>query len=277
MVAAFPAAMSVMPEQLDLFSSDGPRPVQPLPEPAKPADVNPSDLDDAALLIAIRNARQLDCLMLAQEAGRRRLVAAVAELERLCLRFIGFGRDRMIREQMAAVDGLAMIGGREAAQAIRRIAVDEVIAGPGLACVTEAAARLGARLPADIVATWLHHPDPVVRANACRCARGGAQVTEMLVELLNGTVAREAACALGRLGRTEARVPLMRMLQQAPSAEIIQAIEAVADEDCLVLLGRIGRARPDLTDAVIMVLEHFDSERAARIRETLRRGKEALS
>jgi hypothetical protein len=272
--------MSVMPEQLDLFSSDGPRPAQPLSEPAKPADVNPSDLDDAALLIGIRNARQSDCLMLAQEAGRRRLVAAVAELEQLCLRFSGFGRDRTIREQMAAVEGLAMIGGREAAQAIRRIAVDEVIAGPGLACVTEAAARLGAHLPADIVATWLHHPDPVVRANACRCARGGARVTDVLVELLNdlnGTVAREAACALGRLGRTGARVPLMRMLQQAPSAEIIQAIEAVADEDCLVLLGRIGRARPALTDAVIMALENFDSARAARIRETLRCREETLS
>ena len=104
--------MSVMPEQLDLFSSDGQWPVQPLPEPAEPSHVAPIDLDDAALLIAIRNARQSDCLPLAQEAGRRRLVAAVAELEQLCRRFIGFGRDCTVREQMAAVDGLAMIGGR---------------------------------------------------------------------------------------------------------------------------------------------------------------------
>ena len=83
----------------------------------------------------------------------------------------------------------------------------------------------------------------------------------MLIELLNdlnGTVAQQAACALGRLGRAEARAPLMRTLQQAPSVEIIQAIEAVADEDCLVLLGRIGRAWPDLTDAVIAALENFE-------------------
>lgn len=272
--------MSIMPEQLDLFISDGQWPVQPLLEPAESVDATPPDLDDAALLSAIRNARQSNCLALAQEAGRRRLVAAAEELEQLCRRFIGFGQDCTIREQMAAVDGLVMIGGGKAAQAIRRIAMDQVIAGPGLAFLAEAAARLGAHLPADTVASWLHHSDPAVRANACQCARGGAQVTDVLLELLsdlNGTVAREAACALGRSGRQEARAPLMRMLQQAPSAEIIQAIEAVADEDCLVLLGRLGRVRPDLTDAVIMVLENSDSARAAHIRRTLRYGKEALS
>lgn len=173
---------------------------------------------------------------------------------------------------MAAVEGLAMIGGGDAAQAIGRIAVEQVVAGPGLARLAEAAASLGARLPADIIASWLHHPDPAVRADGCRCARGGARVTDMLIELLNdlnGMVASQAACALGRLGRTEARAPLMRLLQQAPSAEIIQAIEAVADEDCLVLLGRIGRARQDLTGVVITVLENSDTTRAARIREAL--------
>ena len=54
-------------------------------------------------------------MALAAEAGRRRLAAAVPSLETLCRRFSGFGIDRMVPEQAAALQALAAIGGREAA------------------------------------------------------------------------------------------------------------------------------------------------------------------
>jgi HEAT repeat protein len=63
----------------------------------------------------------------------------------------------------------------------------------------------------------------------------------LLVELLDDTdrgVVREAACALGRMGHHEARTPLVRLLHEQPSTAIIDAITSVADEECLIILGR---------------------------------------
>ena len=63
--------------------------------------------------------------------------------------------------------------------------------------------------------------------------------------------AADPAGALGRLGRNDARPMLLQLLQQAPSAAVIDAISAIADEECLVILGRIARTRPDLVDAAL--------------------------
>jgi hypothetical protein len=46
-----------------------------------------------------------------------------------------------------------------------------------------------------------------------------------------------AVCALGRMGRTEARPALLRLLREAPSAAVIDSTSAVADEECLVIFG----------------------------------------
>jgi hypothetical protein len=51
------------------------------------------------------------------------------------------------------------------------------------------------------------------------------------------------------MGKIEVRPILLRLLQQAPSAEAIDAISAIADEECLVSSvaspgrGRISRMR----------------------------------
>jgi HEAT repeat protein len=90
----------------------------------------------------------------------------------------------------------------------------------------------------------------------------------LLLELLEDpdpVVAREAACSLGRMGKIEIRPILLRLLQQAPSAEAIDAISAIADEECLVILGRIARTRPDLADAALLALESVGSPRALKI------------
>jgi HEAT repeat protein len=58
-------------------------------------------------------------------------------------------------------------------------------------------------------------------AGGCRCARLSPAAISLLSELLDDAdrvVAREAACALGRMGRPEARPSLLRLLPEAPSA-----------------------------------------------------------
>jgi hypothetical protein len=98
-------------QQLDLFSSTVIQAERSLPlrkELRPPATV----LDDQALIAAIPDSNLADSMALAAEAGRRRLAAAVPSLETLCRRFSGFGVDRMVPEQAAALQALAVISGR---------------------------------------------------------------------------------------------------------------------------------------------------------------------
>src|SRR6202163_4126658 len=129
-------------QQLDLFSSAGihvDRPV-PLSMELRPAA---TVLDDQALIAAIPESNLADSIALATEAGRRRLAAAVPNLEALCRRFSGFGVHRMVPEQAAAFQALAMIGGHEVAQAVSRAIVRGVVQGPALNLAVSTAARIG--------------------------------------------------------------------------------------------------------------------------------------
>jgi HEAT repeat protein len=68
------------------------------------------------------------------------------------------------------------------------------------------------------VLALLRHPEPAVRADACRCARPGPETAEVLIDLandLNPDVAMAALCALGGMGRTEARPALKRLIREA--------------------------------------------------------------
>ncbi len=240
---------------------------------ASPRAARPVDLDDAALLAAIPAARVADGPGLAAEAGRRRLAAAVPVLEEYCRRFAGFGLNRALPEQTAALGALAAIGGPQAAGSVARIIARGWVRGPGIAAAVAAAARLGAHLPAEAMPPLLRHADPAVRADACRLARQGTEVTAILIELLNDLhpdVSLAAACALGHMGRGEAVPPLRQALRQAPSPPVIEAVTRVADEACMVELGRIVRAMPDLADAARGALEAIDHPRAARLLERLR-------
>jgi hypothetical protein len=67
------------------------------------------------------------------------------------------------------------------------------------------------------------------------------------------------------MGRREARQALGRLLRDAPSVEVIDAIPAIADEDCIVLLGRLVRIQPGLAGAAREALEMIDHPRARQI------------
>jgi HEAT repeats len=260
--------------QPDLFDAAGVPPDYIDPTEAERTRLMPDVLDDDALVAAIPRSSLADCHDLAAKAGRRRLARAVPALEALCRRFKGFGIAHAIPEQIAALRGLAAIAGRDSAQAVARIIPDQVVQGPGLRAAAQVAAELGSNLPSTVVASLLRHPDPEIRASACRCARPVPEAISLMIELLgdlNGFVAAAAACSLGRMGRVESRPALVLLLRQAASIEAIDAAAMVADDDCLVLLGRIARTRPDLTGAVLAALDSSDEPRAAQIAAAVRR------
>ena len=262
--------------QLDLFSGSGFPPARPVQAAAIPAGISPADLDDAALLAAIPTSGRAEGPPLAAEAGRRRLGAAIRVLEDYCRRFAGFGVQHALPEQVAALEALAAIGGQEAARSVARIIGRGWVQGPTLATAVAAAARLRWQLPMDIVAVLLRHADPAIRGDACRLARLGPEVTAILVDLLgdlNRDVCVAAACALGRMGRPEATPLLKHALRQAPSLRVIEAVAPVADEECVVLLGRLARgAQEDLAAAACDALEAVAHPIAARLLERIRRG-----
>ena len=264
-------------QQLDLFAGAGLRPDEPAPAVGRSRLIAP-ELDDEALVAAIPSASLGDCRSLAAEAGHRRLTAAIPALEALCRRFRGFGVEEEISEQAAALEALGMIGGREAAQAVTRLIVEQVVQGPGLKSAVAVAASLGASLPGSVAASLLWHPAPEIRAGACRCAGRSPAAVPLLVELLDDAdrvVAQEAACALGRMGRHEARPLLLRLLREQPSAAVIDAASSVADEECLVVIGRIAHREPALADAAFAALDAIASPRAITIAAAARRLRQA--
>jgi hypothetical protein len=260
--------------QLDLFAGVGEHAESVAAAAVVRPRPAPPELDDAALVAAIPRASLADGRALAAEAGRRRLARAIPALEALCRRFQGFGLERPVPEQTAALAALAAIGGVAAAAAAARLIVARVVQGPGLADALAAAARLGVGLPGEVIARLLRDAMPEIRAGACGCARPSPAVIPLLVDLLADVdrgVAREAALALGRMGRGEARPALLRLLREAPSPAVLDAAVAVADEECLVLLGRLARTRPDLAEAALDALDGAESPRAATIAAAVRR------
>jgi hypothetical protein len=254
--------------QQDLFAAAGVQAVQTVRGREQRLCLIPEGLDDVALIAAIPGAGLADCHALATEVARRHLVAAVPALEALCRRFRGFGLHHAVPEQLAALTALVALGGRDAAAAVTRIVVDTVVRGPGLASAVSAVAELGASLPTDTVAVLLRHAEPTIRANACRCARSQPRFIPLLVDLLDDlhdTVASAAACALGHMGRIEARPLLLRLLHEVPTVAVIAAIAGVADPDSVVQLGRIARTRPDLAAAALDALNNIDDPRSAAI------------
>ena len=203
----------------------------------------------------------VDCHALCAEAGRRRLIAAIPALEALCRRFKGFGLEHAVPEQTAALRGLAAIRTQDA------------IGSERLDGFRQNLHLLECRLPPAVSLPLLRHNDARVRAATCRVARPHADVMPVLVDLLDdlhGLVAVAAACALGRAGRIEAQPALARLLRDEPTAEVIDAVSPLADDDCIVQLGRIARTNPVLSAAAIDALDAMDNPRAQAIAAMVR-------
>jgi hypothetical protein len=252
------------PAQLDLF---GNRPeLRASPNAPSLQSLVPKNLSDEALIAALPESVLADACALAGEAGKRRLSGAVTALAALCNRFVGYGADRGVPEQAAALEALAAIGGPEASRSVSQMIGKGIVQGPTLAAAATVASQLGVIFPTDIALRLLRHSNPLVRAPACFCVRAGHEVVAALIELL-GDLDREvstaAACSLGRMGRVEARNYLKRHLAERPSPGVIEALAGVADDEAIVLLARVGRVRPELSVSILSALDEIDNVRAA--------------
>jgi HEAT repeat protein len=254
--------------QLDLFSgTDKQPPSQARPSMGPTAPIA-AELDDGALIAAIPDASLATVATLTAEAGRRRLAAAIPALEQLCRRFAGFGLERAVPEQVAALRALAFIGGPTAAQSVARLIVRSIVQGPTRKVAVGIAAELQSPLPAETVQTLLQDADTDLRADGCRCVGTWRAAIPMLLELTDdsdGRVRIAALCALGRRGWHGARPALARLLREAPSPEVIEAVCEIADEDCIIVLGRIVRTRPALAGAAREALATIDHPRARQV------------
>jgi hypothetical protein len=256
--------------QFDLFSGSGNSAASRAVPGTVPPIAAPAELDDAGLLAAIPASGLMQGPQLAAEAGRRKLAAAVPVLEQYCRRFAGFGAQHRLPEQVAALNALATIGGEHAAQAVARIISSGWVQGPTASDAVATAALLGSRLPSAVVVSLLRNADPETRANACRLARTGSEVIVTLIDLLSDLhcqVSLAAACALGRMGRVEAAQVLKRALREAPSVQVIEAVSAIADEECIVLIGRIAQGASDLAAMAYGALEEVEHPLAGRLLE----------
>ena len=255
-------------QQLDLFRYVPAPPEPPPSDEAARSALAPDTMEDDELVAALPHATITDSLTLAAEIGQRRVTAAVPALEALCRRFAGFGADRIVPEQAAAIDALARIAGADAAGALARLIARRTVQGPCLQRAVAAGACLGAKLPAATVLELLRHDHPQIRADASRFAQASPVVVAQLRDLLDDLqrpVRMAAASTLGLMGRNEVRPLLARYLREEPSAELIDAVAAVADEECIILLGRIGRTMPALSAAALDALNSIDHPRASRI------------
>ena len=258
--------------QLDLFDRrpDFDRPANAvLPQPLRP-----QELTDERLIAVIPEATLADGCAMAAEAGKRRLAPAIPALVSLCNRFAGYGIDVGVPEQAAALEALGAIGGSEASSAVVQLIARRIVLGPTLVVAIAIASQLRVIFPTEIALAFLRDSNPTIRALACACVRAGYEVVSTLLAMLDdpdGDVSAAAACALGRMGRGEARAHLKRLLAERPSTRGIEALAAVADDDAIVLLARLGRARPDLAASILSALEDIDNARAASSASALRR------
>ena len=248
--------------QLELFADHAPAQRS---SNVPPVTRSAGNLSDAALIAALPDSVLADACALAAEAGRRRLGGAVTALVTLCNRFVGYGVDCKVPEQAAALQALASIGGPDASRSVGRLIAKGIVQGPTLAVAASAASELGAIFPPDVALMLLRHSIPAVRASACDCVRARPDIVAALTELLGDRdreVSTAAACALGRMGRVEARDHLKRCLNERPSARVIEALAGVADEEVVISLARIGRVRPELAASILSTLDEIDHARA---------------
>lgn len=262
--------------QGDLFADTRLAVERPPPRDDDPPAVSYAGLGSDSLIAALPAANMASCLAILDEIRIRRLAEAIPELDRICQRLQAFGVSRIVPEQAAALDALVAIGGTEACRVVARLIARGAIQGPTLRQAVMTVVELRASLPQQTLARLLRHPDIDVCTRACRCIKGSPSpdVIRALRDLLedrHGDVRSAAACALGRLGRIEARSSLIALLQDAPSPDVIEAIIPVADQDCIVLLGRLAHKDIGLRMSIIDALDAIDHPQAEKLAGALRK------
>ena len=241
--------------------------------PVTPPDA--ADLSDAALIALLPQAGMSNVEALCSEVVSRGLVAAVPALESLWRRFAGFGMRVPLVEQREVLSALRRLESPRACSALRGIVLSEGLPASLLPLAMRAAAEAALSLPAGFVGPLLEHEDATVRAAAFALAPRSGVPVELLREGLSdpsAPVRRLAVIAMGIAGDAAAVGPVVAELVREPSAEVVEALTMIGDEDAIVHLGRCAGNHPELAGTVLDVLRDMDSPRAQRLVEHLEAG-----
>ena len=236
-------------------------------------------LSDGKLIALLADAVPSEVRAVCSEIAARSLDDAVPALEALWRRFVGFGIDSPLAEQLAVLDTLARLD-RPAARALLRRIVARGLPASLVPAALRAAIRARLVLPAGYVAPLLEHEDAAVRCSAFALAERARVPADRLRIGLSDcapAIRRAAAIALAHRGHSEARATLLGELERSPSEALIHALAAIPDEDTIVHLGRCALRNPVLAPAVIDVLREMESSRAARLARRLEQGVSGAS
>ena len=101
-------------------------------------------------------------------------------------------------------------------------------------------------------------------ALAVRAGIGGGRLRDGLTDA-SPAVRRLAAIAMGMRGDAEARERLVDELERNPTAEVIEALAGIGDDDAIVHLGRCAERHPALAESVLDGLRNMESTKAQRL------------
>ena len=233
-----------------------------------PAGPAVAELADGALIAMLPHAGRANVETLCAEVVSRSLAEAVPALEALWRRFSGFGVKTPYPEQRAVLSTLARLESEAARAALQAIVRSKELPASLLPAAARAAAEAGLGLPAAFVAPLLAHEDSTVREPAFALAVEAGIGSDGLRDGLTDpspAVRRLAAIAMGMRGDAEAREPLVDELERNPTAEVIEALSVIGDDDAIVHLGRCAANRPALAESVIAALHDVESTKAERL------------
>jgi hypothetical protein len=249
------------PGQLDLF--DQPAGDMNAATGALQPAIDPAAVSDEDLLLGFARASLGSVEPLAREIFRRRPEGWTDAAAALWERFLGFGTNVPMPEQVAVLD----LGRQTAAaplliQLLRRAPMADCL-DPHL---LPAAAACGVSLPQATVHRGLAHQQPNTRAAAVRVASVSRTPVDRLHPLLADPVRdvrRTAATVIAEAGDGMAREPLLREMRLQPDRRGLEALSSVANEDVVIRLGQIARQHHAWRRIIIEVLHMIDDPKAA--------------
>ena len=249
------------PGQLDLF--DQPAGDMNAAPGALQSSINPAAMSDEELLLGFAKASLGSVEPLAREILRRQPKGWTDAAATLWERFLGFGTNVPMPEQVAV---LGLVHRTAAAplliQLLRRAPMAYCL-DPHL---LPAAAACGVSLPQATVLRGLAHQQPNTRAAAVRVASVSRTPIDRLLPLLADPVRdvrRNAATVIAEAGDGVAREPLLLEMRLQPDRRGLEALSSVANEDVVIRLGQIARQHQAWRWIIIEVLHMIDDPKAA--------------
>lgn len=257
------AAGNSDPRQLDLFDQPAGN-INAAPGALQPS-IDSAAMSDEDLLLGFARASLGSVEPLAREILRRRPEGWTEAAAALWERFLGFGTNVPMPEQVVVLDLVRRTGAAPLLlQLLRRAPMADCL-DPHL---LPAAAACGVSLPQATVLRGLAHAQPDIRAAAVRVAPASRIPVDRLHPLLADPVRdvrRTAATVIAETGDAVAREPLLLEMRLQPDRRGLEALSSVANEDVVIRLGQIARRHRAWRGIILEVLHMIDDPKAEAV------------